>query len=158
MSLTPGDNIRWSQPVKIDDNKKIIFSVPLFGDLSLVVDVRGKTAQVQINYIGIDSEFNVKDVRRQLMSPTTSSDFVIPVQNPENYMERISYLEMRERYQKSAYLAMLHSRKRRLNISAFIKGFNVTLLRDSECNKKTEIISVNLDDIGFHYHELVSTE
>jgi hypothetical protein len=90
------------------------------------------------------------------MSPTTSSDFIIPVQNPENSVDKISYLELRERYQKTSHFAMLHAKKRRLNVVAFLKGINVTFLKDSESNKKTDIISINLDDVGVHFYEHVS--
>jgi vacuolar protein sorting-associated protein 13B len=53
--------IRWSLPIKIDETKKIIINVPMFGDLKLLVDVRSKTSEITINYIDADEGF-VDDV------------------------------------------------------------------------------------------------
>lgn len=53
--------IRWSLPIKIDDTKKIIINVPMFGDLKLLVDVRSKTSEITINYIDAEDQGFVED-------------------------------------------------------------------------------------------------
>lgn len=53
--------IRWSLPIKIDDTKKIMINVPMFGDLKLLVDVRSKTAEIIINYIDAEDQGFVED-------------------------------------------------------------------------------------------------
>lgn len=129
----------------------------MFGDLTLSVNIRRKTAQVQINYIGVDSEFTIKDIRKQLMSPATSNEFTSQVQNFNSYSkEKLHYLEVRERYLKSFPHIVNLQKKKRLNISAFVKGINLTLLRDSDNCMKTEIISINVDDVGVQFCEIVS--
>lgn len=49
--------IRWSLPIKIDETKKIIINVPMYGDLKLLVDVKSKTSEITINYIDGDEGF-----------------------------------------------------------------------------------------------------
>jgi vacuolar protein sorting-associated protein 13B len=53
--------IRWSLPIKIDDTKKIIINVPMFGDLKILVDVRSKTSEININYIDAEDQGFVED-------------------------------------------------------------------------------------------------
>lgn len=154
--VSKADIIRWSQPIKIEENKKIIFNVPMFGDLTLSVDVRRKTAQIQINYIGVDSEFTIKDIRKQLMSPSTINEISSQVQHTNNHSKKkMHYLELREQYLNTCKHLVNPLKRKKINVSAFVKGINFTLLRDSENSIKTEIISINVDDIGLQYCESV---
>lgn len=53
---TANDAVRWSMPLKIDGTKKIIFSLPMFGDICLDVNDQNITTTIEIHYIQQDSE------------------------------------------------------------------------------------------------------
>uniref|UniRef100_A0A182S893 Uncharacterized protein n=1 Tax=Anopheles maculatus TaxID=74869 RepID=A0A182S893_9DIPT len=55
-----GSAIRWSHPVKIDEDKSIFLNIPLYGDLKLAMKVRNRTTVLVIDYISQDLEFSAK--------------------------------------------------------------------------------------------------
>lgn len=43
--------VKWSQPVKIDENKEVFLDIPLYGDIKVSVNTSGKTSRVILDYI-----------------------------------------------------------------------------------------------------------
>ena len=156
------DNIRWSQPIKIDETKRIIFNVPMFGDLKLNIDMRFKTLQISISYIASES---ISSLNQISLIQETSSDSTTPfhyIKNSpsrESYRasEKSSFLEINSNYKKSFKMTE-KTTMRGLNVNFFSKGFNVTLFKDADpvTAKRTDLISLNIDEIGFQYSKLVS--
>lgn len=66
--VTANDAVRWSLPLKIDGTKKIVFSLPMFGDICLDVNDQNKTTTVVINYIQQDSDESSSNHIRSLKS------------------------------------------------------------------------------------------
>lgn len=135
-----GDNIiRWSQPIKVDGNKKIIINVPMFGDLKLNVKVHRRTSSIIISYIDSDKDRRMKD-----------SQYRDEMQS----MQNASFLEINSNYQRTFCLSSKSSRKA-LNINFFMEGVNISISRDDQnTGKRTNMISINFDEIGIQYSRL----
>lgn len=156
------DNIRWSQPIKIDETKRIIFNVPMFGDLKLNIDLRLKTLEISISYIASDS---ITLIDQTSMKKNSIQDFTTHFHNFKNSPSRESYrssqkpsfIEINSNYQKSFKVTKTKAMQG-MNVNFFSKGINVTLFRDADLvtAKRTDLISLNIDEIGFQYSKLVS--
>lgn len=48
---TSGAPLRWSRPVKIDENKEVFLDIPLYGDIKVSLNTTGKTIKVVLDYI-----------------------------------------------------------------------------------------------------------
>lgn len=49
--VSGGGAIRWSRPVKIDENKEVFLDIPLYGDIKVSLNTTGKTIKVILDYI-----------------------------------------------------------------------------------------------------------
>lgn len=125
------DLVRWSLPVKIDETKKIIINVPMFGDLKLLIDMKRITSEISINYIDSDetSLSNVKDLweRSQSFSDNLSTN-----------------------YQKTFSISKKQNQGRVLNINFYCEGINLTIYKDTS-DKRIDLISLSVDDIITSY-------
>lgn len=68
-----GSQVRWSRPLKINENKDVLLEVPLYGDIKVSIDAEGKTTKIVLDYIRQDSEFSAKDIRNRLSYPISVS-------------------------------------------------------------------------------------
>lgn len=50
-NIISGSAIRWSLPVKINENKNVFLNIPLYGDLKLAVNIKNRTTEIIIDYI-----------------------------------------------------------------------------------------------------------
>jgi vacuolar protein sorting-associated protein 13B len=123
--VTGDDTPRWSQPIKIDETKKIITNVPMFGDVKLTVDDTDKTARITINYVKNEAV----EVRREVT--------------------RSSLHDINSCYQKTFSVAR-KPKKKVLNLSFYSRGVSFTVFKDTG----KQLISLNLDDIGVMYSKL----
>lgn len=136
--VTGDDLVRWSQPIKIDGTKKIIINVPMFGDVKLTVDGRGKMALVTIGYIQNERDDSI--ARSE------------PTREIYRTVSRQSFLDINSNYQKT-FSVMRKASAKALNVNFFSKGVSFTIYKDGE-RKRVEQISLNVDEIGVKYSKL----
>lgn len=134
------DFIRWSQPIKIDGTKKTIISVPMFGDVKLNVDVREKMAKITIGYIQLE-----KDDLAVKSNCDLPRDFYRTTAQP-------SFLDINSHYQKSFSL-MRRNTAKAFNVNIYSQGVSLTVYKDGD-RRRTDLISLNVDDIGVQYSKL----
>ena len=137
-----GSAVRWSHPVKIDENKSIFLNIPLYGDLQLSVNTKGQTIQIVIDYISQNLEFSVKDIRTRLLNPRTDDAISTPLSSP--VLSKSSPSDQ----------SLVAESKTEFTSKTYIKGLNVVLFRDTEdqCCCKKELITFNFDQIGAKLH------
>lgn len=138
--VTGDDLIRWSQPIKIDGTKKTIISVPMFGDVKLNVDDREKMIKIAIGYIQLE-----KDELAVKSHCDMPRDFYRTTVQP-------SFLDINSYYQKTFSLMRKNSAKA-FNINFYSQGVSATIYKDGD-RKRSELISLNVDDIGIKYSKL----
>lgn len=64
-------SVRWSRPLRVDENKEIFLDIPLYGDIKVSVNTDSKVVKVVLDYIRQDTEFSAKDIRARLVNPLT---------------------------------------------------------------------------------------
>lgn len=116
--VTANDAVRWSKPLKIDGTKKMILSLPMFGDICLDVNDLNRTATIDINYIQQDTDD----------SPANSA-----------CNNRIIRADKEENYKKTC---VLNTNTRNIIFKLYVQQINWTVSRDSQ-----SIISLNIDEI-----------
>ncbi|KAL7023795.1 hypothetical protein ACKWTF_012787 [Chironomus riparius] len=126
-----GDEIiRWSIPVKIDETKKIIINVPMFGDLKLLVDMKKITSEVSINYIDSDEV-------------TSESSF-----------ENSQLMMFNDSITRKDFKTFSISRKRNqsihLNLNMYVEGVNLMISKD-DADKRLDLMSLSVDEILTNY-------
>ncbi|XP_055618736.1 intermembrane lipid transfer protein VPS13B [Toxorhynchites rutilus septentrionalis] len=139
-----GSAIRWSNPVKPDENKNIFLNIPLYGDLKLTVNIRNRTTEILIDYISQNLEFSAKDIRTRLLNPIPQS------------VDRCSDLEsdsppaVDDQSNTSMNTFEQSLQSKRISFRGFFKSLNLTLFRDDETNNcsKTDLISFSFDRVG----------
>lgn len=136
--VTGDDFIRWSQPVKIDGTKKIIITVPMFGDVKLNINAQDRTTQITIGYIQ-----NEKDDTMTKAEPSKEFYRAIAQQ---------SFLEVNTNYQKTFSTAR-KTKTKAFNINFFSKGICMTVYKDGDL-KRAEQISLNVDEVGIKFSKL----
>ncbi|XP_055587583.1 intermembrane lipid transfer protein VPS13B [Uranotaenia lowii] len=143
-----GSAIRWSHPVKLDENKNIFLNVPLYGDLKLAASLKNRSTEIIIEYISQDLEFSAKDIRTRLLNPlplsTDQSDSEVKRENQPSVHQKPSTSSAFIDHRATALPS------KRISFRGFFKSFNVTLFNDQEqrnCSKNN-LISINLDRIG----------
>lgn len=136
--VTGDDFIRWSQPIRIDGTKKIIINVPMFGDVQLNVDFQKKMAQINIGYIQNEKDNTV---------PKTD-----PSRDHYRRVSQESFMDVNSNYQRSFSLLKKASKKA-FNFNFYSAGINITIYRDGD-KKRTDLISLNIDEIGVKYSKL----
>lgn len=136
--VTGDDFVRWSQPIKIDGTKKIIINVPMFGDVKLTIDDRGKMALVTIGYIQNEGDDSV--ARSELTREVYRS------------VSRQSFLDVNSNYQKT-FSVLKKASAKALNVNFFSKGISFTIYKDGE-RKRVEQISLNIEEISVKYSKL----
>lgn len=57
---TSGAPLRWSRPVKIDENKEVFLEIPLYGDIKVSLNTTSKTNKVVLDYIRQVSSLIIK--------------------------------------------------------------------------------------------------
>lgn len=134
--VTGDDFVRWSQPIKIDGTKKIIISVPMFGDVKLNVDTHEKTAQITIGYIQNEKEDPKNEPSREVYRAISHQTF----------------LDVNSNYQKTFSVARKVS-ARAFNVNFYSKGISFTIYKDGD-RKRAEQISLIVDEIGARYSKL----
>nr|XP_029723384.1 vacuolar protein sorting-associated protein 13B-like [Aedes albopictus] len=139
-----GSAIRWSHPVKVDENKNIFLNIPLYGDLKLAVNIKNRSTDVVIDYISQDLEFSAKDIRTRLLNPealpASDQDPDLP-QKPTPKQSSSPVLTTPAEQQL---------RSKRISFRGFFKSLNLTLFNDQEskCCSKVDLISFNFDRVG----------
>lgn len=118
--------IRWSAPVKIDETKKIIISVPMFGDIKLLIDMKKITTEIFINYI--DSEGSVS----------------------ENPFESKQSDNMTNDCYKTFNASKKRNQANIINFNMYFEGINVMISKDY-IDKRLDLISLSVDDIVTKY-------
>ncbi|XP_052863734.1 intermembrane lipid transfer protein VPS13B [Anopheles cruzii] len=148
-----GSAIRWSHPVKTDENKSIFLNIPLYGDLKLAVRVRNRTTHLVIDYISEDLEFSAKDIRTRLSNPirpepqpqgeaSGHKSFVDPTPTDFDHLSVSSEIP-------NAHSGQLADEKT-VQVQSFFRSLMITLFHDRPergCHKK-DVISFNFDRIG----------
>lgn len=129
------DNIKWSQPIKVDENKKIVINVPSFGGLKLCINTLNKTAEITINYLE-----NINGAEEPMLNPSILVD---------NF-ESPSTKSITKSHHKKTYLLSTISKKQKLNLRIFSKGISLTLLRDGE-QSNVHVVSFNIGEIQLEY-------
>ncbi|XP_021693609.1 vacuolar protein sorting-associated protein 13B [Aedes aegypti] len=138
-----GSAIRWSHPVKVDENKNIFLNIPLYGDLKLAVNIKNRTTDVVIDYISQDLEFSAKDIRTRLLNPTA-----LPADQDPDLPQKPTPKQSSSPVVNSSEQLLLHSK--RISFRGFFKSLNLTLFNDDEskCCSKVDLVSFNFDRLG----------
>jgi vacuolar protein sorting-associated protein 13B len=129
------DLIRWSLPVKIDETKKIIIHVPMFGDLKLLIDMKKITSEISINYIDSDEASLVNDNSRDSSWESPNVSFAESMSNS---------------YQRTFSLSKKRTRSRIVNFNMYLESVNLTIYKDTN-EKRIDLISLRVDDIITSY-------
>uniref|UniRef100_A0A182P8W4 Chorein N-terminal domain-containing protein n=1 Tax=Anopheles epiroticus TaxID=199890 RepID=A0A182P8W4_9DIPT len=141
-----GSAIRWSHPVKIDENKSIFLNIPLYGNLKLAVRIRNRTTALVIDYISQDLEFSAKDIRTRLSNP------VLPAEEPVESGSTSTAMECRAiGYDANERPGLRKPQSREQLVQSYFRTVMITLFNDEpnrSCFKK-DIVSFNFDRIGF---------
>ncbi|XP_062558103.1 intermembrane lipid transfer protein VPS13B [Armigeres subalbatus] len=137
-----GSAIRWSHPVKVDENKNIFLNIPLYGDLKLAVNIKNRTADVLIDYISQDLEFSAKDIRTRLLNPAA-----LPADQDPDLQQKPT---PKQPSSPSVISFDQPLRTKRISFRGFFKSLNLTLFKDQEskCCTKVDLISCNFDRVG----------
>uniref|UniRef100_A0A182QGU6 Uncharacterized protein n=1 Tax=Anopheles farauti TaxID=69004 RepID=A0A182QGU6_9DIPT len=139
-----GSAIRWSHPVKIDEEKSIFLNVPLYGDLKLAVRIRNRTTALVIDYISQDLEFSAKEIRTRLSNPLRPEPSTQSVSGASTIASTSSRTE-------TECTAGPSSRCREQLLQSYFRSVMITLFNDERqqaCHKQ-DIISFNFDRLGF---------
>ncbi|XP_065088861.1 intermembrane lipid transfer protein VPS13B [Ochlerotatus camptorhynchus] len=141
-----GSAIRWSHPVKIDENKNIFLNIPLYGDLKLAVNIKNRTTDILIDYISQDLEFSAKDIRTRLLNP-----IALPAdQDSSELPQKPTPKPAASPVVTGADSQQPPLRSKRISFRGFFKSLNLTLFNDldSKCCSKVDLISFNFDRVG----------
>ncbi|KAG5670103.1 hypothetical protein PVAND_000386 [Polypedilum vanderplanki] len=126
--VSGNDLIRWSLPVKIDETKKIIIHVPMFGDLKLIIDMKKITSEISINYIDSD-------------------ETLLSIENTWESAQ-MCFAEMsNSSHQKTFSLSKKRSQSRVINFNMYLEGVTLTIYKDSNTEKRIDLLSLRVDDI-----------
>ncbi|XP_055526290.1 intermembrane lipid transfer protein VPS13B [Wyeomyia smithii] len=138
-----GSAIRWSYPVKMNENKNIFLNIPLYGDLKLAVNIKNRTTEITIDYISQELEFSAKDIRTRLSNPVT-----LPTDH-DHLLKRKS-MPCHPLPDPSAERLKAILPSKRISFRGYFESLNVSLFNDREdtCCLKEELISFNFDRIG----------
>ncbi|XP_053682005.1 intermembrane lipid transfer protein VPS13B [Sabethes cyaneus] len=138
-----GSAIRWSYPVKINENKNIFLNIPLYGDLKLAVNIRNRTTEIVIDYISQELEFSAKDIRTRLSNPVA-----LPADHDPLLRRKSAPCNTLPSPSVKGLTANLPSK--RLSFRGYFESLNVSLFNDrkDKCCSKVELISFNFDRIG----------
>jgi vacuolar protein sorting-associated protein 13B len=124
------DLIRWSLPVKIDETKKIIIHVPMFGDLKLLIDMKKITSEISINYIDSDEASNVSE---------------------NSWDSQVAFAEnASSNHQKTFSMTKRRGLHRVFNFNVYVEGVILTIYKDSG-EKRIDLLSLCVDDIISSY-------
>uniref|UniRef100_A0A182JVY1 Vacuolar protein sorting-associated protein 13B n=1 Tax=Anopheles christyi TaxID=43041 RepID=A0A182JVY1_9DIPT len=139
-----GSAIRWSHPVKIDENKSIFLNIPLYGDLKLAIRVRNRTTVLVIDYISQDLEFSAKDIRTRLSNP---------IRPPEPQSETANVTTSGRDFRSIEYdpEGQQTAPGKEQVVQSYFRTIMITLFNDEpkrSCFKR-DIVSFNFDRIGF---------
>ncbi|XP_053661509.1 intermembrane lipid transfer protein VPS13B [Anopheles marshallii] len=144
-----GSAIRWSHPVKIDEDKSIFLNIPLYGDLKLAMKLRNRTAALVIDYISQDLEFSAKDIRTRLSNPIRPPEPTSPSESEETPQEMLSNKDCPS-IEYDSDNEQSSSGKEQF-VQSYFRTVMITLFNDEprqSCFKK-DIISFNFERIGF---------
>lgn len=171
------DNIKWSQPIKVDENKKIIIIVPSFGELKLCINTLNKTAELTINYLEMvsmilfflflihfiiklqDRDSHVSNVQEKISNPTSNPDFNIPAKD-KDYCQNASTLtspkltKLENHHKKTYMLSSINAKKRQLNLRVFFQGISLTLLKNG-VHRNVDVVSFNIGEVQIEYLQKV---
>uniref|UniRef100_A0A182NL10 Chorein N-terminal domain-containing protein n=1 Tax=Anopheles dirus TaxID=7168 RepID=A0A182NL10_9DIPT len=140
--------IRWSHPVKIDEEKSIFLNIPLYGDLKLAVRIRNRTTALVIDYISQDLEFSAKEIRTRLSNPLRPEPSAQSVSGAST-ISTSAGSDYRSETECASSASNLRGREQLLQ--SYFRSVMITLFNDERQQAcfKQDIISFNFDRIGF---------
>ncbi|XP_035779431.1 vacuolar protein sorting-associated protein 13B-like [Anopheles albimanus] len=157
-----GSAIRWSHPVRTDENKSIFLNIPLYGELKVAIRVHNRTTLLVIDYISQDLEFSAKDIRTRLSNPLrpvepqsteveagASSSSGVPTLLDET-MTLPASRASGSSVPHAAALAPSPVGDRAVEVQSYFRSLMITLFNDQpqrRCQKR-DVISFNFDRIG----------
>uniref|UniRef100_A0A182LUK0 Uncharacterized protein n=1 Tax=Anopheles culicifacies TaxID=139723 RepID=A0A182LUK0_9DIPT len=147
-----GSAIRWSHPVKIDEDKSIFLNIPLYGDLKLAIRQRNRTTALVIDYISQDLEFSAKDIRTRLSNPIRPPERASPAEADETPQDMTTSKECPSiAFDGNTESEQSNTGGKEQLVQSYFRTVMITLFNDEphqSCFKK-DIISFNFERIGF---------
>uniref|UniRef100_A0A675B3R5 Chorein N-terminal domain-containing protein n=2 Tax=Anopheles darlingi TaxID=43151 RepID=A0A675B3R5_ANODA len=157
-----GSAIRWSHPVRTDENKSIFLNIPLYGELKVAIRIRNRTTLLVIDYISQDLEFSAKDIRTRLSNPlrpaepqsTVDEEGTSSASGVPTFLDDTMKLPASSSgAQHSTALTPSAVGDRAVEVQSYFRSLMITLFNDQpqkRCQKR-DVISFNFDRIGMRF-------